>query len=440
MLAYATVDVPLQEALAAPGAPLTFGATSFQGVFTPKGFRRGFHGLAATEEDGVRAAARLVRTDGAGARAATREAVKSLLAELGGRARAILVHATPGFEERVLEGLAEVDAAAGVPVFGGSAADDDLSGKWSVFLGREVVSEGVLLVAFASDRDVKGAFVSGYFGTKRSGRVTRAEGRTVYAIDDRPAAEVLDEWMGGALAAARAEGGIVLAETTLSPVGRVVDRTHGVTRYLLSHPHLVNASDGAVSFFTDMSNGDEVELMMATRGSLMDRVDHVVRRARRGAKTALAGGVLIYHQDLGAATRPDPTSGLPYFLSLLEQDDNDGLVRNSFEGGNRGEAGDAWGLGEVPNQLSSITSPSTRLNNGRATEVVFHSIFVQGGQARIALSTQLVVTEQQIVQFFLEPNSEPLSELELAYVDSEGNRNGRLDVGDLRRWLREHGN
>ena len=294
VLAYATVDVPLQEALAAPGAPLTFGATSFQGVFTPKGFRRGFHGLAATEEDGVRAAARLVRTDGAGARAATREAVKSLLAELGGRARAILVHATPGFEERVLEGLAEVDAAAGVPVFGGSAADDDLSGKWSVFLGREVVSEGVLLVAFASDRDVKGAFVSGYFGTKRSGRVTRAEGRTVYAIDDRPAAEVLDEWMGGALAAARAEGGIVLAETTLSPVGRVVDRTHGVTRYLLSHPHLVNASDGAVSFFTDMSNGDEVELMMATRGSLMDRVDHVVRRARRGAKTALAGGVLIY--------------------------------------------------------------------------------------------------------------------------------------------------
>jgi hypothetical protein len=48
--------------------------------------------------------------------------------------------------------------------------------------------------------------------------------------------------------------------------------------------------------------------------------------------------------------------------------------------------------------------------------------------------------EQRIVQFFLEPNSHPLSLLELAYVDSEGNRNGRLDVGCLRRWLREHGN
>ena len=33
-----------------------------------------------------------------------------------------------------------------------------------------------------------------------------------------------------------------------------------------------------------------------------------------------------------------------------------------------------------------------------------------------------------------------LSELERQFVDSEGNRNGRLDVGDLRTWLREHGN
>ncbi len=113
-----------------------------------------------------------------------------------------------------------------------------------------------------------------------------------------------------------------------------------------------------------------------------------------------ADGVLIYHQDLGAATRPNPGSGNPYFLALLEQDDNDGLIRNSFEGGNRGEAGDAWGVGGVPNELSSITSPSTRLNDGSVTEVAFHSIVVEDGQARITLSTQLVVEEQRIVQFF----------------------------------------
>ena len=186
------------------------------------------------------------------------------------------------------------------------------------------------------------------------------------------------------------------------------------------------------------TSGDALRIQLDEGGSEYLLVEY---RAQVGFDHGIpADGVLIYHQDLGAATRPDPSSGLPYFLALLEQDDNDGLIRNSFEGGNRGEAGDAWGVGGVPNELNSITSPSTRLNDGSATEVTFRSIVVENGQARITLSTQLVVEEQWIVQFFVEPNSDPLSELELAYVDSEGNRNGRLDVGDLRRWLREHGN
>jgi hypothetical protein len=94
----------------------------------------------------------------------------------------------------------------------------------------------------------------------------------------------------------------------------------------------------------------------------------------------------------------------------------------------------------VANELSGVTSPSTRLNDGSVTPVVLHSIVVENGQARITLSTRLVVGYERIVQFFLEPNSAPLTELELSYVDSEGNRNGQLDVGDLRSWLREHGN
>ena len=186
------------------------------------------------------------------------------------------------------------------------------------------------------------------------------------------------------------------------------------------------------------TSGDALRIQLDQSGTEYLLVEY---RAQIGFDRGIpADGVLIYHQDLGAALRPDPSSGLPYFLSLLEQDDNDGLIRNSFEGGNRGEAGDAWGVGGVSNQLSSITSPSTRLSDGSATEVAFHSIVVENGQARITLSTRLVVEEQRIVQFFLEPNSDPLSELEIAFVDSEGNRNGKLDVGDLRSWMRERGN
>lgn len=56
-----------------------------------------------------------------------------LEAELGGKPDAVLVHATPGFEERVLEGLASGSWGSPISVAGGSAADDDLSGAWGVF-------------------------------------------------------------------------------------------------------------------------------------------------------------------------------------------------------------------------------------------------------------------------------------------------------------------
>ncbi|HIF22368.1 MAG TPA: M6 family metalloprotease domain-containing protein [Gemmatimonadetes bacterium] len=184
------------------------------------------------------------------------------------------------------------------------------------------------------------------------------------------------------------------------------------------------------------TSGDALRIHLDSEGREYLLVEY---RAQVGFDSNIpADGVLVYHQDLEAATRP--ASGLPYFLALLEQDDNDGLIRNTFEGGNRGEAGDAWGVGGVADELSGVTSPSTRLNDGSVTPVVLHSIVVENGQARITLSTRLVVGHERIVQFFLEPNSAPLTELELSYVDSEGNRNGQLDVGDLRSWLREHGN
>lgn len=294
VLGYATVDVSPAELVAPAGGPAVFGATSHLGVFSPSGFGPGFAGLCADPEDDVRAVVRLVATRRDGARAAVRDAARSLLDEAGEAPRVLMVHATPGFEERVLEGLADVAGLRGVPTFGGSAADDDLGGRWRVFHGSELLAEGVLLVGFVSPRRVHGAFVSGYFGTRRKGRATAVEDRTVYTIDGRPAAEVLDGWMGGRLAEARRAGGVVLAETTLAPIGRVVDDTHGVKRYLLSHPHRIDASNGAVSFFTEISEGDELELMMGTRGSLVDRVDQVTRRAQRAVSDSLLGGVLVY--------------------------------------------------------------------------------------------------------------------------------------------------
>ena len=100
-----------------------------------------------------------------------------------------------------------------------------------------------------------------------------------------------------------------------------------------------------------------------------------------------AEGVLIYHQDFQGIFRPDPGSGVPYFLSLVEQDGNNGLQRNTYEGGNRGEAGDVWAVDGAARKFSAATVPRLLRHDGEASTVAFHSIEVKDGRAHIRLST-----------------------------------------------------
>jgi hypothetical protein len=110
-------------------------------------------------------------------------------------------------------------------------------------------------------------------------------------------------------------------------------------------------------------------------------------RARTGFDRALpAEGVLITHVDRGGALRP--RLGLRYQQRLLEADWNDGLVRIASERGNRGEAGDAFGVDGAVGRLNAFTNPPLLRNatGGMPSAVTIHSITVGGGQARIRLS------------------------------------------------------
>jgi M6 family metalloprotease-like protein len=148
-----------------------------------------------------------------------------------------------------------------------------------------------------------------------------------------------------------------------------------------------------------------------------------------------ASGVLIYHVD---PTMPhnqllwhEPQW---YKVSLLEADGNNTLQRNFAGGGNRGEAGDAWGVTES-GRIAYSTVPSSRLNSGAVSPVTVHAITVAGGEAHITLSTA-VVADASLVHAFLGTTATPLSTEEEEYLDAYGNDNGQYDVGDLRAYLR----
>ncbi len=294
-LVYATVDVPLEATLervaqAMPRAAV-FGATSFQGVLLPNGFRRGAFALVGQPGDPT--AACVGRTTGPGrARAEARAACADIVKRLGKAPDVMLLHATPGFEERILEGVCDAFDDKPPPLYGGSAAEDDLSGKWRVLAGKETIAEGFVLVGFNCPNEVHGSFVAGYTPSPKRGRVTAGSGRKVVSIDGRPAAKVYDEWLDGALADVLATGGTVLSRTTLNPLGRVIDKVGQVPRYLLSHPHEVH-KDGGLSLFTDIAVGDELSFMLGSETALLERTDQVAARAGRYAGP-LRGGILVY--------------------------------------------------------------------------------------------------------------------------------------------------
>lgn len=294
VLVYATVDAPLATALheitlAAPNAKV-FGCTSFRGVFCPSGFERGVH-LLVGEQDDARAVARVRGASSANAQSEAHAAATEIAAELGRKPDVLLLHATPGFEERVLSGIDEATQGS-VPVYGGSAADDDLSGNWSVFAGTKIEREGFVLVGFTSSREIHGSFIAGYTPTGQKGKITAANGRVVKTIDGQPAAAVYDRWTNGKIRS-KLGGGVLLAQTSLDPLGRIVDRVGQVPRFLLSHPHEVHA-DGSISFFTDMAVGDEIVLMLGSEASLLERTRQVAQRALGSTPAHLSGGVLIY--------------------------------------------------------------------------------------------------------------------------------------------------
>jgi M6 family metalloprotease-like protein len=159
-------------------------------------------------------------------------------------------------------------------------------------------------------------------------------------------------------------------------------------------------------------------------------------RTQEGFDTDLpAAGVLVYHVDpkIGG-NQPCDSCPQVYRVGVLEADGNNSLRLNFQEGGNRGEAGDAWGVAG-PDHLTNNTSPSTRLNSGAPSPVTIYRIALEEGLARITLSSRAIPPET-LLQGFLKTASTPLSSDERAYLDAHGNGNGQYDVGDLRAYLR----
>lgn len=222
----------------------------------------------------------------------------------------VLLTAVPGCEEAVLRGIGNI-IGDGVPIAGGSSADNSIKGEWKQFTKHTVLENGVVVTVLFPSTEMMFAFHSGYNSTQTKGIVTKANAhettdhngltadtdkRTLIKIDDRPAAQVYNDWVGGAISDALPNGGNILNMTTLHPLGRIAGYIGDIPYYQLVHPETVTA-DGGLTLFSDINKDDEITLMQGTIDSLISRAGRVALSALESShahSAEVAGGLIIY--------------------------------------------------------------------------------------------------------------------------------------------------
>lgn len=290
-----------------PGTPI-LGSTSCGGVMTEAGFHSGPDGamgmLGVSDPGGAYGVGAEALADDPFASGAA--AIQKAL-EASGRdfesPMIVWCCQPPGHEEAVLAGIQSV-IGPHTPIIGGSSADEQIAGKWREFTADGVLTDHVVVAAWFPTIPHGAAFQSGYAPTDRAGTVTRADGRQVLEIDGRTASEVYSDWTDGDVPASAT--GMILANSTPTPLGRLAGVVDDVPMFVLSHPAMIGLA-GELSLFTDIAEGDQIVLMRGSPESLVKRAAGVVddacaaggwaREETRGGLVIYCGGCMLHVRD-----------------------------------------------------------------------------------------------------------------------------------------------
>ena len=240
---YGSCDYNIDEMLSGvaeelPDIPL-IGNTSFTGIITPEGFigsEDGFVGvMALSDPDMIIGIASKERgaspvEDG---KLIAAEAMKA--ANQNSSPNFFYMAASPAEEEFYLKGISSIIGR--IPFFGGSAADNSISGNWKLYTDNSQFSDGVVIAFFYGDIKMTNLFTGTYRETDDFGVITKVDGnRTLVEIDGVPATKKYAKWRGIDMEAVT--GGNLLATTITSPLG-VKDRLGD----LIAIRHPMNGND-----------------------------------------------------------------------------------------------------------------------------------------------------------------------------------------------------
>jgi len=252
-----------------------YGGTSCLAVQTKDGFHTGEKGslaLLAVASKNISFGVGGVNIDDfPSAREAGKSAIQATIDATGekGTPKLVLITGSVGHEEELLAGIEDV-IGNDVPVLGGSAGDNTITGEWKQFANENVYSNGISLTVIYTDLKIGWACEAGYLRSKNRGTITRADGRIIYEIDNRPAAEIYNDWTGDLVIEELETGGSILSVTSYHPLAKIIKK-EGTEHSLSIHPLSINATDHSLEVFANIEEGDKVLLMHGDWELLLNR-------------------------------------------------------------------------------------------------------------------------------------------------------------------------
>ena len=294
----------LEGAKSELGTAPIIGCTSSAGIIVPDGFissEDGFSGILALGDPeltvGVASSPRGKNPRETGKKVAL-EAMKK-----AGRNDAPAYYymvASPAEEEYYEKGIADVIGE--VPFFGGSAADNTVEGKWSIFTNDNIFSDGVAVAFFYTDKPMANVFTGAYEETDNVGVITKLKGdRTLVEINGKPALKQYCEWTG------KKEkdmmGGNTLVETITAPLG-VKDRLGKLVA--IRHPMFAN-DDLSLNVGNNMALNTAIIQMQGSVDQLINSTGDTMKKLNKKIDTEV-GAYLLVHcggRRLGIGDRID---------------------------------------------------------------------------------------------------------------------------------------
>ena len=310
---YTSVDCDvckvLEGAKSQLGTAPIIGCTSSAGIIVPDGFissENGFTGILALGdpdmEVGVAGSER-----GKDPRETGRKVAMEAMAKVGRTDAPAYFYmvASPAEEEFYIKGIEDVIGR--VPVFGGSAADNTVEGKWSIYTNDKIFSDGVAVAFFYTDKEMKNVYTGEYHETTNSGVITKIKGnRTLVEIDGVPAIEKYASWTGKKMK--DLEGNNLLVSTITEPLG-VKDRLGDLVA--IRHPMFGN-KDGSMNIGANLAVNTAVIQMEATVDELISSTEKTMKELNKEMNNEI-GAYLLVHcggRRLGIGDRIDEVTKL----------------------------------------------------------------------------------------------------------------------------------